>query len=220
MSCASTDENMISYKEFNVANIGTTSLYNGRSSGLYYGNQPFVMFDTALMTSPFAVSQYTNRDKKTYSLTLSFDGYQSDESLQIMKCMVESLDDMMIELAIKHSVLWFKKPLSRENIVKMYKPILKPSNNPAKYAPSIRVKLKQMNDQITTRVLFVNKSGIDTPFDIMDLTPGAQVKCVIKLSNVWVMNDTFGVSLETEEAYVHEHKVKKPASISFIQDEF
>lgn len=210
---------LIDFKDFNIASVAALTLYDGRQFGLCYENIPYVKFSTPPMVAPFPISEFTNNDRKTYSLSLAFNGIGNNCDLESMKQLFEALDDLIIELAIKHCSSWFKKSLTRQQIQKMYKPILKPSNNPAKYPPSIRIKLKQTDGQITSRIFYVKTNGTTSNFDLNDFTPGSKVSVYLKLSNIWFMNDTFGVSLEGEDIFVHEPKMEVGFKYTFVEDE-
>lgn len=214
---------LIEYPDFNIASVGVTTLFDGRNFGLCYDTQPCVKLTTPPMVAPFPVSEYINKDRKSFTLTLGFNGYQTNCELETMKRLFESLDDLMIELAIKHASTWFKscrlnKPLSRQKIQEMYKPILKPANNP-NYPPSVRIKLKQLDNQINSRVSFVKTNGTATAFSLDEFTPGSKVSVYIKLSNIWVVNNTFGITLEGEDVFVHEPKLERAPVYSFAQDD-
>jgi hypothetical protein len=207
---------------FNIASIGVTSLFDNRTFGLCYGCIPHVRLSLPPMVAPFPVSEYNNANRKTtFSLTLGFHGMNSKPEVEQVKRLFEALDDLMIEFAIKHRDVWFKNPLlSRQQLKEMYKPILKPSNNP-NYPPSIRIKLKQHDNQITSNVSYVKNNGAVSKFDLKELAPGSSMSVNIKLSNIWIVNKTFGISLEGEDLFVHEPKLEKISKPSylFIQDE-
>jgi hypothetical protein len=209
---------IIDFKDFNIACIAATTLYDGRTVGLCYDSIPYVRLTTPPMVAPFQVSEFTNKDRKTFSMTLAFNGLSQDVDLETMKQLFEALDDLMIELAIKHSAAWFKKSLTRQQIEKMYKPILKPSKDPARYPPSIRIKLMQRDNQIVTRSHFVKSNGSAVSFDLQEFIPGSKVSAHIKLSNVWVVNDTFGVSLEAEDVFIHEPKLRSQPTYAFVDE--
>jgi hypothetical protein len=209
---------IIDFKDFNVASVAATTLFDGRTIGLCYDSLPYVKLTTPPMVAPFQVSEYTNKGRKTFSLSMAFNGLGQSCDLETMKQLFEALDDLLIELAIKHSSTWFKRTLTRQQIQNMYKPILKPSKDPSKYPPSLRIKLLQRDNQVVSRTHFVKTSGSTSEFDLRDFVPGSKVSAHIKLSNIWVVNDTFGVSLEGEDLFVHEPKLQPQVRYAFCDE--
>ena len=209
---------IIDFKDFNIASIAATTLYDGRTIGLCYESLPQVRLSTPPMVAPFQISEFTNKDRKTFSLTLAFNGLNQNLDLEVLKQLFEALDDLMVELAIKHSSAWFKKNLTRQQVQRMYKPILKPSKNPSQYPPSLRIKLLQRDNEVVTRSHFVKTNGTSVGFDLQEFAPGSKVSAHIKLSNIWVVNDTFGISLEGEELFVHEPKLDLKSTYAFVDE--
>jgi hypothetical protein len=201
----------LDFRSINVANFHASSSYG--KICILYGNEPFKMNSPALK-APFGLSEFTNYGNKTYSLNLSFHD-EFDNDVVTMKDFMTSLDLIIIELAVKNSVQWFKKQLTRADVVKMYRPLCKPSNNPA-YPPTFRVKLKQKAGAVLTETVHSERPSCT----FADIEKGCFVEVVMSISPIWIVNDAFGVSMIADRIQIKD-KVQTSyvaRNIDFIED--
>jgi hypothetical protein len=204
----------VDYHDFNVANVHASSTHVFGKIYILHANTPLIL-NSPLLRVPFGLSEFTNYGKTTYTLNLSFQ--DDNDDVNIMKDRMHSLDVVLMELAVKNSMEWFKKNLSREEVAKMYKPICKPSNNPS-YASTFRVKVKQhANGTVLTDV--VNKIS-SSKCDINDIQKGCLAEVHVSFSPVWIVNNTFGISLLAEKIEITE-KPSEPIkrNFNFIDEE-
>ena len=198
----------IDFRKINVANFNASSTYG--KICILYGNDVFKM-NTPPLKAPFGLSEFINYGNKSYTLNLSFhDEFDSD--IIIMKNFMHSLDEIIIELAVKHAFEWFKKPMTREQIIQMYRPLCKPSNNPS-YPPTFRVKLNQKAGNVLTEI--VHQGQPCTPSDIVK---GCFVELVMSISPIWIVNDSFGVSMIADRIQIIE-KQQASRNLDFVQDD-
>lgn len=200
----------LSVKSVNVANFNSSSHSYGKIC-ILYGNESFRM-KTPILKVPFGLSEYTNYGNKTYSMNLSFHD-EFDNDVVAMKNFMTSLDSIIIELAVKHAIEWFKKPLTRDEIVKMYRPLCKPSSNPS-YPPTFRVKLKQKANSVLTETVHEENPS----FTFLDIEKGSFAEIVMSISPLWIVNDTFGVSMIADRIQI-KPKQEYTRKIDFIDDD-
>ena len=90
----------------------------------------------------------TFTDEKTgavkYSLDISFRGMESEPKIQEFHDKMHSIDEMLIKEGVAHSKEWFGKKMSKEVIQEFYRPLVKPSKDPEKYAPTMKFKIPQI----------------------------------------------------------------------------
>jgi len=205
----------VDYHDFNVANVHASSTHVFGKIYILHANTPLIL-NSPLLRVPFGLSEFTNYGKTTYSLNLSFHD-DNDENVTIMKNRMQSLDIVMMELAVKNSVEWFKKNLSREEVEKMYKPICKPSNNPS-YASTFRVKVKQHANGTVLTDIFNMTSGSECT--INEIQKGCFAEINVSLSPLWIVNNTFGISLIAERIAIDEKPIERAAkNFKFLEED-
>jgi hypothetical protein len=149
------------------------------------------------MRAPFGIStDKTNPFKK--SLDVSFQGIESSSGIKSFRELIEKIDTIAIDYAMKNCKTFFKKELSRE-IVSDY------------YYSGIKVsKKEQYSDTFKFKLLFLKPNPEKnhpngkylTSFWSMkgeeltetDLDRGDSVKCLIKPQMLWVANRSFGIT--------------------------
>jgi hypothetical protein len=149
------------------------------------------------MRAPFGIStDKTNPFKK--SLDVSFQGIESSSSIKSFRDLIESVDKLTIDYAMKNSKTFFKKELSREIISDYYYSGIKLS------------KKEQYSDTMKLKVLFLKpnpeKNNPDGKYlttfwstkqeekDFSYLDRGDTLTCLIKPQLLWVANKQFGLT--------------------------
>jgi hypothetical protein len=174
------------------------------------------LIQTPKMKTPFGIStDKTNPFKK--SLDLSFQGSDTNPAMQAFREMIEKVDALAIDYALKNSKTFFKKDLSRDIISEYYNSGIKISSK------------EQYSDTFKMRLLFLkpnpdkgfpNGKYISTYWDPKGveqndsfLDKWDSVKCLIKPQMLWVANKGFGIQWVCTQVCVY--KQQKVTGFSF-----
>ena len=156
------------------------------------GGQHCIVFDkmfiqTPTMKMPFGLSEYIHdQGDIKYSIDLSFQDMDTNDRVHNMKTYLDTIDQNMIMMAEQNSQIWFGKQMSKDVISELYKPIVKESKQPEKYAPTFKLKIRNVNDVL----VFQNKETVD----IDTIKPGSYVRVIYEWSPVWFVNKQFGIT--------------------------
>lgn len=187
--------NIVKWSNIDTSNFVTGSLtknnYGGQQVWLNYkdtknASSSKLMIQTPMMKAPFGISEYvTDGAVPKYTLDTSF---QDNEPFLRM---IETIDNFLIEKGVTHSQEWFGKLMSEEVIRELYRPLIKLSKQPERYAPTMKFK-------VLSRTKGFSTDG--EAMDVMtDITKGSMVKMIFSLSPVWFVNKQFGVSCTIEQ---------------------
>lgn len=160
-----------------------------------YEGHPKVIMQTPVVAAPFGLSTYT--DDKTgavkYSLDISFRGMEEDPKVQMFHDKMADFDNFLMNTAVTNSKDWFGKKQSKEVVENFYRPLVKPSKDPSKYAPTMKFKIMTKRDgtiDVDTFDAHRNKVNLQ---DV--LAPGVKLQAIIEAGSVWFVNKTmFGIS--------------------------
>ena len=186
---------VVKFSDVNVSNFTTGSVtknnYGGQQVWLNYKDpitSKKVFIQTPEMKAPFGISEYIadGQPIPKYSLDVSF---QDNDNF---KQLIDSIDRMLIDHGVHESTTWFGKPMSVDVISELYRPLVKPSKQPEKYAPTMKFKLHPTRTKIWERE---SKS----PLTMEDITKGSKVKILFSISPIWFVNKQFGVSCTIEQ---------------------
>jgi hypothetical protein len=155
------------------------------------------VIQTPKMRSPFGVStDKTNPFKK--SLDLSFQGIETNKGIKAFRDLVEKVDSMTIDYALKNSKTFFGKELTREVIAAYYNSNIKLSKK-EQYSDTFKFKLLFLKPNpeknypngkyITT---FWDTTGNQQNENYVD--KGDHISALIKPQMLWVANKGFGVT--------------------------
>lgn len=174
----------------------TKNRAGGNQVSLLYNGQKQIVLQTPAMSVPFGLSEFTpesNVGPVKYSLDLSFKGCDTNPKVEQFLKMVKTLDQKMIALAVENSKAWFGKPMSKEIVEELYRPLMKESKMPEKYAPTMKIKIRpsRNGDSFNLQAFTSDKE----PFDMKEFQPGTNVKCIVDFSPVWFVNKQFGLTL-------------------------
>lgn len=176
-------------KNVNVSTVSGSTDYKHRIRFQMSKDQ-----NTGLQTAIYGVSNPlpgVEADKRR-SLDLSVE----DEDL----CkFLKDLDAKNIDIACSKSQEWFKKDFDRNMIENMYVPLFKPSNNPEKYSPTVRTKLK-IAEQYNTDIWIVTSNAGEEPLQykrgsMNDISKGSKVMAIVETGGLWFAARQFGMSL-------------------------
>jgi len=155
-----------------------------------------ILIQTPKMKAPFGIgTDKTNPFKK--SLDLSFQGSDASQAMKDFRKMVESVDNLAIDYAMKNSKTFFKKDLSRDIIKEYYNSGIKISSK-EQYSDTFKMRLlflKPNPDKgfpngkyITT---FWDPKGAEQNDSFLDKWDS--VKALLKPQMLWVANKGFGI---------------------------
>jgi len=185
---------------------------------LQYQNAKRLTIQTPWLSTPFGVSCYVDESNgnKKYSLDLSFKGMEDDPKIMAFKNKMAELDEYLLDTCTKNSYEWLGKKQKKEVVEALYRPLVKPSKDPEKYAPTMKLKiLTNKSDDSFNVEAFKHKTK--QPMDFSKLKKGSQVSCIIEVGSVWFVGKTnFGISFRLVQA-----RVKSPDKItgySFTKD--
>lgn len=202
------NNSVIMYKHFDagalVCGEQTKNKSGGNQVSLLYNGSKRIVLQTPKMTMPFGVSEYVpenNVGPVKYSLDASFKGIPDDARLTAFYDVVRKIDERMVDLAVENSPAWFGKKMSKEIVEELYRPLLKPSKQPEKYAPTIKFKIRPARDGGSD----MNVEAFDSKrekFDMNDFQSGSTVKCIVDFAPVWFVNKQFGITLSVVQLEV------------------
>ena len=166
-----------------------------------------VLIQTPKMRTPFGIStDKTNPFKK--ALDVSFQGIETSKKMKDFRGLVENIDTMIIDYAMKNCKSFFKKELSREIVSDYYYSGIKISKK-EQYSDTFKMKLlfikpnpeKNLpNGKFLTT--FWNGKGEEQSDNYLD--KGDSVVCLLKPQMLWVANRMFGVTWVCTQLRVHK----------------
>jgi len=219
MSAKSTaDSRIISTEDFDVSNVTATEpkKKNDRLQSYLLYNASTFYVETNFGRAPFGVKAFEGGDKTDYSLNISLE--HDDKLIESLS----QLDEYMIDFAIEHSLLIFKKkytPAQREVVRAMYTSSVKKSEGgdyPPRIAPKIQ---KKSSTDVTPELLFYHSEEeeveIESFSQLEKLVPkGARVKAIVSL-RPWFVSGRFGVNLTIQQILVPKMSSGKPTTYAF-----
>ena len=182
-----------------------------------YNSLPKIVLQTPTVSAPFGMSTYT--DEKTgavkYSLDISFRGMESDPKIQEFHDKMKSIDETLIQEGVSHSKEWFGKKMSKEVIQEFYRPLVKQSKNPEKYAPTMKIKIPTARDgSVTVDAYDTHKNKVDITEAMVS---GIKIQGLLEANSVWfVGKNMYGISWRLIQVKIH--KSDNISGFSFIED--
>lgn len=206
-------------KNFDASVISFDSVKKNAMGGkvvyMKYNGQNKLTIQTPVLSAPFGIGAYT--DDKTgitkHSLDVSFKGIADDPKIKEFHDKMAEFDKTLIEAGVNHSKEWFGKAMKYDVVEALYRPLVKQSKDPEKYAPTIKFKIPSKDDKLLVHAYDQQKNA----FDLANFVPGSRVQALIECSSIWFVNKQFGVSWKLVQLLVH--KPEKLAGFSFIQDD-
>jgi hypothetical protein len=175
-----------------------------------------ILIQTPKMRSPFGIStDKTNPFKK--SLDISFQGIEVNQGIKSFREMVEQVDNLVIDYAVKNSKTFFKKDLTRDVISEYYYSGIKLSKK-EQYSDTFKFKLlflKPNPDKNLPNGKYLTSFWSIKGEEQNDaaLDKGDSVKCLIKPQMLWVANRSFGITWVCTQVCIH--KQQKVSGFSF-----
>ena len=213
--------NIVLPKNFDCDKLGFDDLKLNSNGGkvvyMKYDGQQRLTMQTPKLTTPFGMSEY--RDDKTgivkYSIDVSFKGSNDDSKIQTFYDKMAVIDSKIVDIAVENSKEWFGKKMKKEIVEELYRPLVKQSKDPEKYAPTMKFKIQNNNKD---ELMIETFDDTRQPVDIMDaLKPGSKVRGIIECSSIWFVNKQFGVTWRAVQLEIT--KSDKLSGFSFVAEE-
>lgn len=197
-------------KNFDAESVKFDSVKKNALGGkvvyLSYENEKKITIQTPELSAPFGLGTYTDENTGVvkYSVDLSFRGKDTNDKISMFMNKMMELDEYMIKTAVENSKEWFGKKMSKEVVAELYRPIIKPSKDPEKYAPTMKFKIRTKDDVMQVQAFDQNKE----PFELTQLGSGAHIAAIAECNSVWFVNKQFGISWTLVQA-----KINQPESL-------
>ena len=167
------------------------------------------LLQTPKMRAPFGIStDKTNPFKK--SLDVSFQGHESSESIRSLRTLIEKMDNVTIDYALKNSKTFFKKELTRDVIAEYYYSGIKVSKK-EQYSDTFKFKLLFLKPNPEKN--YPNGKYITTFWDTTGnqqnenyIDKGDHISALIKPQMLWVANKGFGVTWVSTQLRVQKQQ--------------
>jgi len=204
--------NIVYPSNFNVKNITISApklLQSGaRQAYLNYAGERLVMQTAVAMSVPFGLNCADKFGPPQYSVDLSFRGLEQRPEVKEFMDTIQKLDDALLQEGVKNSKAWFKSGLSMDVVKAFYTPTLKYSKdkdgNVLSYPPTIKLKLRKMNDQFETKFYDLNSNPYkNVPVEDL-LVKGVQVTAIIECAGVWFAGSKFGLTWRAVQIAIHK----------------
>ena len=218
------NKTIVKGSNINPKNIEITQNSKNKSPILKYNSRSLIV-QTPIMSLPWNLNCYQNNYKDDYSISMSFKGMENDEELSNFYNKLLDIDKKIIKHVFKNSKQYFNKVIDIDLLEKLYYPIIRlsidketkePDN---KYPPTINIKIPYRNNAFELVVFNSDKEKMDLkkiPLASI-LVKEIEIKALIQLSNIWIMDNKFGCSLKAVQIVLTENKKSIP-NYSFIQN--
>lgn len=202
-------------KYFDASLITCETVCKNKAGGnivyLKYPDTKKIMIQTPYMVAPFGMSVFTDESTNIskYTMDLSFKDINNDPKVKLFHDCISKLDGIMIQKGVENSKEWFGKKMSKEVVSELYRPLIKESKDPSKYAATIKYKVRTLGENFNVEAFDENKQK----FDLDSFAPGSKARCIIELSSIWFVNKQFGCTFTLLQCQVT--KPEKVQGFSF-----
>lgn len=215
--------NITLYKNFDINHLNTLAITKNKAGGnqvpITYNGSKMILIQTPVMTAPFGVSEYTPDGAPVkYSIDLSFKEYENNPKVKCFLERMKAVDEHMIKLGVENSPQWFGKTMSREVVEELYRPLVKPSKQPEKYAPTIKLKIRPgRNAENIMNVKAFTSNQED--FDMSEFQAGSTIKAIVELAPIWFVNKQFGISMTIAQLEIVNQPIGRLINFAFQDEE-
>jgi hypothetical protein len=206
-------------KHFEVNDVSFDDVKKNTMGGkvvyLKYKGQSKIVIQTPKLSAPFGISTFTddNTGVTKHSLDVSFKGVDDDAKIKLFNDKLHAMDTHFINEGVKNSKEWFGKAMKYDVVEALYRPIVKQSKDPEKYAPTMKFKIPSKDDRLIVEAFDDARNS----FDLANFAPGSKVQAIIECSSIWFVNKQFGITWKLLQVKVS--KPEKLAGFSFVHDE-
>lgn len=179
------------------------------------GTKHRITIQTPTVHVPFGVTPYqeaTTGEIQSYSIDMSFRGYDSDPRIAEFLDKMRLLDNLLLDAAVENSKEWFGKQMSRDIVSEFYRHLIKEPTNP-QYAPVMKAKVQIINGD-PQAAFFTEQRA---PCTIDYIAKGSTLKMIIELDRLWFVNKNFGATWRVLQVAVCS-KPRKLEGYSFQDD--
>ena len=210
------DTSKITIAELKPLKSGASQAY------VNYSSERLVLQSAREMRTPFGFNVWGEGAAKKYSINLSFDGMDVNQSMKDFYDAMKRLDEYMIDLGVKNAREWFKKDMSRELVADKYTPIIKLAKDP-KYAPTIKLTIGERRDKegkptggFTPDLVDGKRNKVNDDLDKV-LVRNSTLTALIEVGGMWKSNVGYGLTMRLKSAMVHSSP--NNASSDFVEDD-
>lgn len=177
---------------------------------------------TPRMSVAFNMKPNTMGEYPKYSVELSFQGMDSDESLQKFHDNIESMDNFMIDAGVKNSMAWFKqKKVSRDVIEAKYSTMIKTPTDKetgevlTQYPQRLRLKVPYYDGKFGCEVYDKDGNKMEDPMEDI-LVRGTRVKAIIECVGLWISASSYMCQWKVVRMEADVQKVQR--GFAFLPD--
>jgi hypothetical protein len=210
------DTSKITIAELKPLKSGASQAY------VNYSSERLVLQSAREMRTPFGFNVWGEGAAKKYSINLSFDGMDTNQSMKDFYDAMKRLDEYMIDLGVKNAREWFKKDMSRELVADKYTPIIKLAKD-EKYAPTIKLTIGERRDKqgtplggFTPDLVDAKRNKVNDELDKV-LVRNSTLTALIDVGGMWKSNVGYGLTLRLKSAMVHSSPSN--SSSDFVVDD-
>ena len=174
------------------------------------------------MPIPFDSGDYQGNGK--FKLNLDFRNSTSNPKVAAYYDMLRAIDDFVIDAGVKNSKNWLGlDKVSRETVSALYTKSVRigkdKEGKDRSPVQSVAIK-KNYKTQVFDAVVYDDQDrkieGV-TPMEV--LRRGAEVKCVLDATSIWVAGGKFGISWKLVQARVEQAADTSAAAPAFVDDD-
>ncbi len=210
------DTSKITVAELKPLKSGASQAY------VNYSGDKLVLQSAREMRTPFGFNVWGEGSAKKYSINLSFDGMDANQSMKDFYDAMKRLDDYMIDYGVQNAEKLFNKKMSRELVADKYNPIIKVAKDP-KYAPTIKLNISERRDKegkplggFTPDLVDAQRNKINDDLDKV-LVRNSTLTALIDVGGMWKSTVGFGLTLRLKSAMVHSSP--SSSSADFVEDD-
>ena len=213
-------------KNLDTAKITISELKPTKSAAkqayVNYAGDKLVIQSAREMRTPFGFNVWGEGASKKTTVSLSFEGMESNPALKEFYDAMTRLDEFMIDQGVKNCQEWFGKKMSRELVADKYKGIIKVSKDD-KYAPTIKATIGERRDKdgnptggFNADLIDAQRNKINDDFDKV-LVRNSTLTALIDVGGMWLSSVGYGLTLRLKSAMIHS----SPSSTSsdFLEDD-
>jgi hypothetical protein len=213
-------------KNLDTAKITISELKPTKSAAkqayVNYAGDRLVIQSAREMRTPFGFNVWGEGASKKTTVSLSFEGMDTNPALKEFYDAMSRLDEFMIDQGVKNCQEWFGKKMSRELVADKYKGIVKSSKDD-KYAPTIKVTIGERRDKdgnptggFNADLVDAQRNKINDDFDKV-VVRNSTLTALIDVGGMWLSSVGYGITLRLKSAMVHS----SPSSTSsdFLEDD-
>ena len=181
---------------------------------------------TPRMSIAFNMRPNTMGEYPKYSVELSFQGMDTDDSLQKFHDNIEAMDNFMIDAGVKNSMAWFKqKKVSRDVIEAKYSTMIKTPTDKetgeilSQYPQRLRLKVPFYDGKFGCEVYGKDGNKMEDPMEEI-LVRGTRVKAIIECVGLWISASSYMCQWKVVRMEADVQKVQRgPAFLPDTDDE-